>query len=138
MKLNQVFESTQQMTDAVHDVTTKLLKIGGKRVVRPEEDEDIIMISKKGKLWKYKVNILDGAPYNDCHRTTANICEVNKQYNAITGYALSKDGLWRSHSFMFNSEDNTILEPTPIKRVKYWGVKMSGAEAEKFIKSNAR
>jgi len=139
MKLEQLLESaSKNMIKAAANVTEKLLKIGGERVVRPEEDEDIVLMSKKGKLWKHKATKLDGVPYNDCHRVTANVCQVNKRFSAITGFALSKDGLWRPHSFMFDTVDKSILEPTPIIRVKYWGVLMSGKDAERFIKSNAR
>jgi hypothetical protein len=52
---------------------------------------------------------------------------MNPDLQACTGYALSKDGIWRSHSWCFDRKTYRVVETTK-KRVAYHGTVLSRKE----------
>lgn len=57
---------------------------------------------------------------NNCH---GNSCTLSQKKGNVwmTGYALSPDGVWRPHSWVWDTNKNKNIETT-VRRVKYFGV----------------
>jgi hypothetical protein len=110
---------------------TRLLQLGGSHLVAPvAPDPDLDAILSQGFLQDSNV-ILEEMERNSCHWNVAALW-LKKQADLIavgTGYALSKDGLWRQHSWGIRSA--SILETTE-KRTHYFGLRLSGEDANKF------
>jgi hypothetical protein len=51
-----------------------------------------------------------------------------------TGYALTRDGMWRQHSWVY-TRSGTVVETT-VKRVQYFGFIMNETECEIFLEDN--
>ena len=116
-----------------------LLAISGKRMVwMPEPHLDELL--SRGKVFPKHFRFLSTrGPANECHQPTARKYERMPEYYQIaTGYALSKDGLWRQHSWICcrNPSRGAPYEPTPIKRECYYGFLLSDEEATEFVQSN--
>ena len=109
----------------------RLLLIGGEEIV-PREEPDLNKIIKRGKLFKAKA-ILTKLRMTSCHTNAAELF-ATKDYKIATGWALSDDGLWRQHSWCFDSKNN-IVETTK-RRKKYFGVVLMQKEAKKFYREN--
>ncbi len=107
----------------------KLLSMGGEMVVpRWEPDQDMIL--SRGWLWAGdNIKIVSGVPSN-CHGNVAEFWRSNpKRYSIATGWALSDDGLWRQHSWIFDR--CTVIETTN-PREKYFGFVLTSLEARQF------
>ena len=107
----------------------KLLSMGGEMVVpRQEPDQDKIL--SRGWLWVGdNIKIISGALSN-CHGNVAESWRRNRRrYSIATGWALSDDGLWRQHSWIF--EGRTLIETTT-PREKYFGFVLTPLEAQQF------
>lgn len=117
-----------------------LLAIGGKRMVWvPEPHLDELL--SRGKVFPKLVRYADryGGQANACHQTAARMyARLPEYYQIATGYALSKDGLWRQHSWVCCRPPSRgkPYEPTPIKRECYYGFLLSDKEAAEFVQSN--
>lgn len=74
-------------------------------------------------------------PVRYCHTTSIFIVEGGKKIGIpveyCTGYACS-NGIWCRHSWVINDEEKTLLEPTPNRYDKYYGVVLDGVEFEEF------
>lgn len=100
----------------------KLFEIGGEGVVILSGTKEVSKLVKHGvlfdgtdaRLWKLKVR--------GCHENTDWIVEKYPHFFGYTGYALSLDGVWRYHSFAFDTDRNQILETTE-KRLAYFAYK---------------
>jgi hypothetical protein len=69
-----------------------------------------------------------------CHSNAALLWRLSLgEVGIVTGYALSGDGLWRQHSWGLRGE--RVVETTR-PRVRYFGFKLTGEEAEKFASEN--
>ena len=99
----------------------RLLRIGGAVVCAfPEEDMDLIL--EKGRTWTPRQNqiILKRGAAIKCHSNTLFLKEANPPLLACTGWALSKDGIWRQHSWCVEPQDWRVVETT-LKRLAYHG-----------------
>ena len=67
---------------------------------------------RKAKLIKMEAN--------NCHGNSYAMSQ-KKGMVWMTGYALSSDGVWRPHSWCWDSNKNQNIETT-VRRVKYFGV----------------
>jgi len=84
-----------------------------------------------------KVTLKRGQP-SSCHSNSASLSARNENYHIATGYALSKDGLWRQHTWVVQQNQAkgwNIIETTE-KRVKYFGYILDEEEREEFIYEN--
>lgn len=118
----------------------KLLSIGGIRVAGDFE-EDLDKMLSRGEVFKpKKVKKVKMKPCR-CHGNSGvfwkNYSEQNGFDNIkiVTGWCLSTDGLWRSHSFVYQPMDNVIIETTE-KRVIYFGFSLDIDESEIFYDNN--
>ena len=118
----------------MYDMRSHLLFLGGSEVCMPVFDPDLDAILTRGELWyKTPAKQVKGKP-NQCHHNAANLWFNNQdKYTICTGYALSNDGIWRSHSWLIDKSAHRphIVETTE-KRVAYYGYQMSPQEAKKF------
>jgi hypothetical protein len=116
-----------------------LLALGGHAVILPVIEEDLQKIMKRG--WpivpskNLKVVMMRGEP-SRCHRNAALCWEANpNKVTLYTGYALSKDGLWRQHSWLVNNTSGNVVETTEA-RIIYYGYPMTADEANEFYFDN--
>lgn len=117
----------------------RLLAIDGDEVVaRP--DEDLAKIIERGREFPGRgATLALGAP-SQCHANSARLFEANAdRVQIVTGYALSKDGLWRQHSWaIFGPDSRTpgkVIETTE-RRTHYFGFVLNPRETRRFCYEN--
>lgn len=100
----------------------KLFAIGGSRLIYHIEMLLPQAMAEKGKESKLKIKLLKG-PHSECHQTSSLFKEAHPDSKLMTGFCLADDGLWRQHSWV--EKDGYILEPTPLRRKKYFGIRLA-------------
>ena len=124
----------------IFDVRDKLLTIGGHAAVLAFNDPDDTKLLERGVWFPGEpVRMVGGRP-GECHTNLCVWYSTHPGAMLCTGYALSKDGLWRQHSWclMVQSTGRRIIETT-LPRVAYYGYVMTVAEADDFCeKTNLR
>lgn len=103
-------------------------------VVVPREDPQIDAIIKRGKFFPTKGSMRFKGFANQCHANTAALFNASKIDAIVTGYALADDGGWRSHTWGLIGK--TLIETTPAKYGKYFGVQLNAKEAKAFAADN--
>lgn len=127
----------------------RLLSFGGTEVCMPIQDEDIADILEHGQLWwGDRTQFMKGTP-SRCHENASLLYSANETRNRpgstyhmnitiATGYALSKDGLWRQHSWCLKRTTRSVaVVETTVKGLLYYGVAMTEKNAEQFEYDNA-
>lgn len=112
----------------------RLLAVGGEEALVAEiPEQHITMMLERGFFSPegIKVTLKKGRP-NNCHENAAKLWKIGKG-KLITGYALSKDGLWRQHSWVKTTR--TIIETT-VPRVRYYGFALTDEESQQFYEAN--
>lgn len=103
----------------------RLLRIGGMAVVlwNGTNNEDIVArLLRSGRADSGRGAVLKLGEQSECHENSAKLHRnAPWRYEVRTGYALSKDGIWRPHSWVVDADTNCIIETTE-KRVTYFGV----------------
>jgi len=80
----------------------------------------------------FRGEVFEGTDYFDlggvsqCHNNVIDKYLLNNDYDMVTGYALSEDGLWRSHSWLL--KDSKVYETTE-SRLMYFGVVLKDTES---------
>lgn len=111
-----------------------LLDIGGWAVCVPKKEEDLKKIMIRGRSFPGRSTLMKGEPCQ-CHLNSACCWDENRDRCKIcTGYALSKDGMWRQHSWVFTNQGRVV--ETTEKRVQYYGFVMTELECEEFLFAN--
>jgi len=114
----------------------KLLTQGGTRMVYRDEP-DLKLLLSRGEPFDEPAELVAGES-GQCHLNVARFWNEQREELAIvTGYALSEDGLWRQHSWLIRKNSvpgQSRLIETTIRRVKYFGVRLTEAEAAIFYK----
>jgi hypothetical protein len=78
----------------------------------------------------------------DCHRNSCDLWEANRnnpdiRVHIATGYALTKDGMWRQHSWVVWIKARSVkIVETTTPRIAYFGFVMTDKEAELFNRHN--
>jgi hypothetical protein len=105
------------------------LKLIGGMAVCATFEEDMKLILREGKTWlaRQKEIVLVRGEDCRCHQNVLHLWERNRGLDVCTGYALSKDGIWRSHSWCFDCRRYWIIETTE-KRVAYHGAALGRKE----------
>jgi hypothetical protein len=118
----------------------RLLGIAGVRVVPPGvPDPHLEQLLGQGQLWEGSAKLGRGIP-GRCHQNAVRLYQRNPvRFRVVTGYALSADGLWRQHSWGYDTapQSRRRTVETTERRVRYYGVMLSAAEAEAFVWCNA-
>lgn len=111
----------------------KLLEIGGWSVC-VTLDRDLGKIISRGRRFPGKSTMMKGEP-SRCHSNSALCWDENRELCTIcTGYALTRDGMWRQHSWILTHEGKVV--ETTVKRVQYFGYVMTEDECEHFLYDN--
>tara|TARA_B100000768_G_C11230097_1_gene354666 strand:+ start:52 stop:483 length:432 start_codon:yes stop_codon:yes gene_type:complete len=137
------FESVVNSFDIL---SSKLLSFGGSSV-KSVHEEDLDELVNSGLLY----DISDGfmgyellkMDVSKCHKNVVTFYSnfINDSDNSydelsiVTGWALSNDGVWYQHSWLYFNYDDVILETTE-SRLLYYGVILSGVALDNFIESN--
>ena len=113
---------------AWRELGDRLKLIGGKAVCATFE-EDMNLILREGRTWVpvQKHVVLARGENCRCHQNVLCLWENNRGLDVCTGYALSGDGIWRSHSWCFDRTRYRIIETTQ-KRVAYHGAVLEREE----------
>ena len=114
---------------AWRELGERLKLIGGTTVCAAFE-EDMNLILREGTTWvpTQKDTILARGENCRCHQNALRLWENNPDLQVCTGYALSGDGIWRSHSWCFERRTYRIFETTG-KRVAYHGAVLRRKES---------
>lgn len=111
-----------------------LLDIGGWGACIPHIEPDLLKILERGRRFPGRSKMMRGEPCR-CHSNSAACWDENRELCRIcTGYALSRDGMWRQHSWVYTN-DGAVVETTE-KRVAYFGFVMDEDECEEFLAQN--
>ena len=120
----------------------KLLSMGGEYVVLAFNERDYVNILHRGFLQDGKYPIMKlGTPCH-CHSNSAALWDINRNFlRIVTGYALSKDQLWRQHSWCVNiletmGNGHARIVETTVKRILYFGYMLTETESEEFFAQN--
>ena len=121
-----------------------LLAFGGDFVLIPHVEEDLAAILTRGELRSGRGAHLEPGSPSQCHSNVSQLYESNEgnpdgRIAIATGYALSRDGLWRQHSWGVWYDEGSpsgLLVETTERRVAYFGFEMTSAEAESFSANN--
>ena len=124
----RLLEQHTRANPAWHELAKRLKLIGGTAVCAAFE-EDMRLILREGKTWLPMQREIVLARGEDCrcHQNVLNLWGTNRGLDVCTGYALSKDGIWRSHSWCFDWKRYRIIETTE-KRVAYHGAVLERKE----------
>lgn len=111
-----------------------LLGIGGWGVCTSRIEEDMEKILERGRRFPGRSKMMPGEPCG-CHSNSALCWNENRDLCKIcTGYALSRDGMWRQHSWVYTN--NGVVVETTVKRVAYFGFVLTEEECEDFLNGN--
>jgi hypothetical protein len=103
----------------------RLLEIDGAAVVLwsgTNSEEIVSRLLSLGQTDSGQNAVLRLGKASECHENSFAIHQQDPaRYEVRTGYALSEDGIWRPHSWVFDAKVNGIIETTE-KRVTYFGV----------------
>lgn len=120
------------------ELRDRLLAFCGDSVCLAFEEPDIDIILERGQFWfGHNAKRMEGRDCK-CHSNACNLYRQNRETTRIcTGYALSKDGMWRQHSWLIfkKSRSNQIIETTE-PRVLYYGVALTEEECSLFCREN--
>jgi len=99
-----------------------------------QTDQDLEKL-KQGSLINLPVTFSTPCKMQECHAISAYLWMLDPTVQIYNGTALIEEEMvsssWYHHSFVV--KDNIILEPTTLKRDKYFGVPLSLSETQKFI-----
>lgn len=134
--IKKELKKSRWMNSELLTLHKKLLSFGGAYTVLPIAEIDLYRILERGQLWLGDNSKMVRGQPSQCHRNSGNLWAANKMHTIIcTGYALSEDGMWRQHSWLWDFTSQQIVETTE-PRIAYFGFAMTHDEAEKFSASN--
>src|ERR1700729_4074230 len=110
-------EKIEALPKHLKPLEEKLLKLGGSfALIVPNEPDHEKLITSGETLIGKDAKLVKGEK-SHCHQNVARrFLKDTKHVKVMTGYALSDDGIWRSHSWALKG--NQILETTE-PRVQY-------------------
>jgi hypothetical protein len=108
------------------ELRDKLLEIGGEELVAtPLElglDPFAPVLTKLGEVMQYPVKLRE-MEASQCHHNVEKLLKGKKLTAMGTGYGLSDDGLWRSHSWGLKQiRGELLIIETTVSREIYFGV----------------
>ena len=114
----------------------RLLAVGGDHVVLWVQEPDLYAILDRGEIQSGdRALLVDGQP-SQCHSNSAALWLSDpERFRLRTGWALSKDGLWRQHSWVDDVDNGHVVETTELREL-YYGFRMTDAEAREFAIEN--
>lgn len=138
--LGKVSEEELREKSEFQKIHKKLLSFGGSETCFPDIEEDMRRILSRGQLWLGDRTRLIKGEDSRCHANACNLWLANRSAHEIaicTGYALSKDGIWRQHSWLVLRQPRSVeIVETTVRRTAYFGFVMTIEEANKFVDDN--
>ena len=104
----------------------------GTMVVVVDDDPDLSLIVQKGKEFSISGRIYKKGKPCSCHKNVSELYYNDEIDGIATGYALTDDGGWRSHTW--GIKDDNIVETTN-KYLNYFGVILDKESSKKFLRS---
>lgn len=90
---------------------------------------------KQGQLINLPSTFSNPCKIQECHAISAYLWMLDPTVQIYNGVALIEEEMvnssWYHHSFVV--KDNIILEPTTLKRDKYFGIPLSPSETQIFV-----
>jgi hypothetical protein len=126
-------DSFNYRSAATNALKQKILGIAGIAVILVFDPYEIRKLNgKRAKVWRgYRAQMIP-MERNACHWNAVELWKKDAgKFTVCTGYALSRDGLWRQHSWCINNATGRIVETTE-SRVLYFGFEMTRKEIQKF------
>ncbi len=123
------------------ELRRRLLSLGGEGVALHHEEDIDLILSKAVPTLGSKAELIRGQPCR-CHANSGFLYDGNKDsIRVVTGWALSKDGCWRQHTWAValwkpKSKDGSHLIETTEKRVAYYGFVLTKKQCERWFYSN--
>ena len=150
---NNVIWQSWRRVQEFNDLSKTLLAIGGEIVVPPSTrarngfyEYEMRRVVRRGKFYPGKPVCMRLGKPCQCHTNVSNLWRDGLPIHICTGYALSKDGRWRDHTWgvvhtRMPCGDIDIAEPgsvveTTESRVCYYGYLMGNIRAGKFVEAN--
>ena len=124
------------------DLRKKLLSFGGEEVCISYNDSDTLKILSYGKVWRGTKAVMNKGIPCRCHQNAAALFDMNpKRFRVATGWALSRDGVWREHSWGVDKNipeetDGSHIVETTEKRLAYCGVVLNETACKRWVSKN--
>jgi hypothetical protein len=110
----------------LRNLRTKILATGGIEVNFYGKEPFLELLLEFGQIWPEEgVGFLKGKRSNCFFNSIRYVLAHEKTMSLVLGYALSEDGLWRQHGWVWNSKKERILETT-VNRELYFGIGITG------------
>jgi len=124
---NEKSDAALQTHPHLGELRTLLLSMGGDMVCDWNEGNEqafVFLIIYFGTLWPTKNLLRMPGEANRCHENAEKReARYPNRYRAITGYALNRDGMWRPHSWVFDSYLGRIADTASGEsNFKYFGL----------------
>jgi hypothetical protein len=117
----------------MEQLALKVMEHGGVAFIVPTMEPDVEVVIRRGELFDGKNRRLVKGKPCQCHTNSAWYwSDHDDKVQLVTGYALSEDGVWRSHSWCVEINSSKIVETTT-GRALYFGVRFTADEAETFL-----
>ena len=124
-------EKRKQLPEHLKKVEKMLLRLGGSFAIVRHNEQDYQALVECGEVIDGTKAISERGEPNECHLNAARAFATDPAGVDIwTGYALSKDGIWRQHSWY---SKNGVVHETTQPRVAYCGIIMKDASAASFV-----
>jgi len=113
------------------EFSSTVLRNGGALVVPPRAPDPMIgMLGEQATLVVPAEVVHRTGEQSECHANVAALWRSGEVVAIGTGYALSRDSLWREHSWGWD-ESGRLVETTEL-RERYFGVRLQSEGAERF------
>jgi hypothetical protein len=133
--LTKRLEEAAARLPSLNRLRRKLLRLGGLELFAPKSDPDLDEILARGIVFDASSARSIRSGDSHCHENVSRLwAEAPHRYQIVTGYALSPDGLWRSHTWAAEGEH---LVETSDEKVLYFGACLTAEHAARFAKANA-
>lgn len=145
IEISLLDEKSADMISSFKRLNEIMLEIGGSETSFNEWSENYKKLLERGYYREGKSKMKKGQPCQ-CHYNVARLFDESIEDDDIvicTGFALSDDGMWRSHSWALQKyisrtgKLKTRLIETTAKRVAYFGFELSSVEANEFAEFNS-
>jgi hypothetical protein len=127
-------------TQSDMELRDKILTFGGYEACMQYQEPDAQAMLSRGQLWYGDKCVRKRGQPCRCHSNSCNLWQANRKSHEIaiaTGYALSKDGMWRQHTWLVLRKPRSVkVVETTEPRIAYFGFVMTDEEAEKFCQDN--
>jgi hypothetical protein len=114
----------------------RLLSLGGSVACVWNDDETteksfVNVLLMLGRVSGGKAARLQQMAGSQCHSNSINLTRrYPKRYQREIGFALSQDGLWRPHSWVWDIKKNQIVETTEKREVYFGFTRELGAQEQ--------